>query len=153
MLDAESFSDASVAEPQHVLILYASETGDAQDVAERVARAFRQHRRRAVTLSMDAYNVNDLPHEPLLVLITSTHGRGEPPPAMRGLWSKLIREGLPDEVLEGGSELQLALTIRRPLHCLRARRLVVRALLLCREDARTEDGEPGSTVSCRARMG
>ncbi|EJT49287.1 NADPH-ferrihemoprotein reductase [Trichosporon asahii var. asahii CBS 2479] len=86
--------------PDHVLILYASETGDAQDVAERVARAFRQRHRRALLLSMDAYNVADLPHEQLLVLITSTHGRGDPPPAMRGLWSKLIRKGLPDDIFE-----------------------------------------------------
>lgn len=98
-LPSPPYSDSS--EPQHVLILYASETGDAQDVAERVARAFRARHRRAVTMSMDAYDVADLPHEPLLILITSTHGRGEPPPAMRGLWSKLIREGLPDDILEG----------------------------------------------------
>lgn len=91
----------SDSEPQHVVVLYASETGDAQDVAERVARAFRAHHRTAVTLSMDVYNMADLPHEPLLILITSTHGRGEPPPAMRELWHKLIRKGLPDEVLEG----------------------------------------------------
>lgn len=90
-------------QPSHVLILYASETGDAQDVAERVARAFRQRHRRAVTTSMDAYNVADLPHEPLLVLITSTHGRGDPPPTMRALWSKLIRKGLPDDIFEGES--------------------------------------------------
>jgi sulfite reductase alpha subunit-like flavoprotein len=91
-------------EPQHVLILYASETGDAQDVAERVARAFRCHHRRAITMSMDAYDIADLPHEPLLILVTSTHGRGEPPPAMRGLWSKLIRAGLPNHILEGKFE-------------------------------------------------
>ncbi|CAK9784196.1 riboflavin synthase domain-like protein [Cutaneotrichosporon oleaginosum] len=91
---------SDTGEPQHVLILYASETGDAQDVAERVARAFRAHHRRAITMSMDAYDIADLPHEPLLILITSTHGRGEPPPAMRGLWSKLIRAGLPSHILE-----------------------------------------------------
>lgn len=93
--------------PDHVLILYASETGDAQDVAERVARAFRQRHRRALLLSMDAYNVADLPHEPLLVLITSTHGRGDPPPSMRGLWSKLIRKGLPADIFEGEWSAQL----------------------------------------------
>lgn len=87
--------------PDYVLILYASETGDAQDVAERVARAFRQRHRRALLQSMDTYNIVDLPHEQLLVLITSTHGRGDPPPAMRGLWSKLIRKGLPNDIFEG----------------------------------------------------
>lgn len=88
-------------EPQHVLILYASETGNAQDLAERTARAFRAAHRRAVCLSMDDYDVADLPHEPLIILITSTHGRGDPPQAMRGLWGKLIRKGLPDDILDG----------------------------------------------------
>lgn len=92
---------ASAIDPQHVLILYASETGNAQDIAERVGRAFRAAHRKAVVLSMDAYDIADLPHEALLVLVTSTHGRGDPPPAMRELWGKLIRQGLPHDILEG----------------------------------------------------
>jgi flavorubredoxin len=92
-------------EAQHVLILYASETGNAQDMAERVARAIRAAHRKAVTLSMDDYDVVDLPHEPLIIFITSTHGRGDPPPAMRGLWHKLIRKGLPEDILEGAFAL------------------------------------------------
>ncbi|WOO77724.1 NADPH-dependent diflavin oxidoreductase 1 [Vanrija pseudolonga] len=86
--------------PQHVVILYASETGNAQDVAERTARAFRAQHREAVLLSMAEYDIADLPHEALLILITSTHGRGDPPPAMRGLWEKMIRAGLPGDILE-----------------------------------------------------
>lgn len=89
-------------DPRYVLVLYASETGNAQDMAERVARAFRAAHRRAITLSMDEYDVADLPHEPLIVFITSTHGRGDPPPAMRTLWHRLIRKGLPHDILEGG---------------------------------------------------
>lgn len=125
--------------PDHVLILYASETGDAQDVAERVARAFRQRYRRALLLSMDAYNVADLPHEQLLVLITSTHGRGDPPPAMRGLWSKLIRKGLPDDIFEGepfSFELSGKVAdVRCALLALWTRRLELRTFLLRWKDA------------------
>jgi len=44
---------------------------------------------------------SDLPHVPLLILITSTHGRGHPPPAMIPLWTALLRSGLPDHILEG----------------------------------------------------
>lgn len=43
----------------------------------------------------------DLPHIPLVILITSTHGRGEAPPAMLPLWKALLRQGLPDDILEG----------------------------------------------------
>lgn len=43
---------------------------------------------------------SELPHTPLLILITSTHGRGQPPPAMLPIWSALLRSGLPPDILE-----------------------------------------------------
>lgn len=148
--------------PNHVLVLYASETGNAQDLAERVARAFRASHRQAVTLSMDAYDVNDLPHESLMIFITSTHGRGDPPPAMRGLWEKLIRKGLPEDILEGESstcgrmgdgrwqpipapwQKPGSADTRCTLYDLRTWRHIVRAILLCGQDACAEIGQPGS---------
>jgi len=42
----------------------------------------------------------DLPDIPLLILITSTHGRGDPPPAMLPLWTALLRTSLPPDILE-----------------------------------------------------
>lgn len=42
-----------------------------------------------------------LPDTPLLILITSTHGRGDPPPAMSPLWTALLRTSLPPDILEG----------------------------------------------------
>lgn len=41
----------------HLLILYASETGNAQDTAERVGREVRRRGRRCVVQSMDRYDV------------------------------------------------------------------------------------------------
>lgn len=43
----------------------------------------------------------ELPHVPLVVLITSTHGRGDPPPTMLPLWTALLRKSLPPDILEG----------------------------------------------------
>lgn len=43
--------------PDHVVILYASETGNAQDTAERVGREFRRLGRRCVVMSMDKFDV------------------------------------------------------------------------------------------------
>jgi sulfite reductase alpha subunit-like flavoprotein len=40
-----------------VVILYASETGNAQDTAERVGREFRRVNRRCTVLSMDMFDV------------------------------------------------------------------------------------------------
>nr|XP_019008983.1 NADPH-ferrihemoprotein reductase [Kwoniella pini CBS 10737]OCF47764.1 NADPH-ferrihemoprotein reductase [Kwoniella pini CBS 10737] len=82
------------------LILYASETGNAQDVAERVARSFRSKGRKVTCQSMDTYPIQSLIHVPLLILITSTHGRGDPPPTMMNLWKALLRANLPKDILE-----------------------------------------------------
>ena len=41
-----------------------------------------------------------LPDTPLLIFITSTHGRGDPPPAMLPLWTALLRSSLPEDILE-----------------------------------------------------
>ncbi|WRT65231.1 NADPH-dependent diflavin oxidoreductase 1 [Kwoniella shivajii] len=82
------------------LILYASETGNAQDTAERVARSFRAQGRKVTCQSMDTFPISSLIHVPLLILITSTHGRGDPPPAMLPLWNALLRSNLPEDILE-----------------------------------------------------
>lgn len=42
---------------EKVVILYASETGNAQDTAERVGREFRRVGRRCTVLSMDMFDV------------------------------------------------------------------------------------------------
>jgi hypothetical protein len=47
----------------------------------------------------------ELPHVPLLILVTSTHGRGDPPPAMQGLWQAMLRANLPKDILEGTAPL------------------------------------------------
>lgn len=82
------------------MILYASETGNAQDTAERVARAFRANSRAVTCLPMDEFPISALPHTYLLILITSTHGRGDPPPAMLPLWTAMLRSSLPEDILE-----------------------------------------------------
>ncbi|WWC87379.1 NADPH-dependent diflavin oxidoreductase 1 [Kwoniella dendrophila CBS 6074] len=82
------------------LILYASETGNAQDVAERVSRSFRRQGRKVTCESMDKFQISNLIHVDLLILITSTHGRGEPPPKMLNLWKALLRKNLPNNILE-----------------------------------------------------
>ncbi|GHJ86425.1 hypothetical protein NliqN6_2827 [Naganishia liquefaciens] len=86
--------------PSRILILYASETGNAQDIAERTGREVRRRGGRCTVQSMVEFDIQELPHTPLLILINSTHGRGQPPPDMVSLWSALLRSGLPSDILE-----------------------------------------------------
>lgn len=115
-------SDEEGLSPEKVLVLFASETGNAQDTADRVGREIRRRGGRCTVQSMEDFDIVctgvdstvspsrsdrvvllqlELPHVPLLILITSTHGRGHPPPAMLPLWTALLRSGLPDHILEG----------------------------------------------------
>ncbi|OCF33987.1 NADPH-ferrihemoprotein reductase [Kwoniella heveanensis BCC8398] len=82
------------------VILYASETGNAQDTAERVARAFRSLGRKVTCQPMNLFPLSSLPHTDIVILITSTHGRGDPPPTMVPLWTALLRSSLPEDILE-----------------------------------------------------
>ncbi|KAJ9101001.1 hypothetical protein QFC20_005285 [Naganishia adeliensis] len=86
--------------PSRILVLYASETGNAQDIAERTGREIRRKGGRCLVQSMVEFDIQELPHTPLLILINSTHGRGQPPPDMVALWAALLRSGLPSDILE-----------------------------------------------------
>jgi sulfite reductase alpha subunit-like flavoprotein len=52
--NSESEDDYST---DHVVVLYASETGNAEDTAERVGREFRRLGRRCMIMSMDMFDV------------------------------------------------------------------------------------------------
>uniref|UniRef100_A0A914WPS0 NADPH-dependent diflavin oxidoreductase 1 n=1 Tax=Plectus sambesii TaxID=2011161 RepID=A0A914WPS0_9BILA len=78
-----------------LVILFGSETGNAQDVAECLWRDCRRRHFACRLLSMDDYNVTDLPDEQLIILIASTTGQGEEPSNMRSFWRFLLRRSLP----------------------------------------------------------
>eukprot|EP00884_Botryococcus_braunii_P004440 jgi/Botrbrau1/13998/Bobra.150_1s0009.1 len=78
-----------------LLILYASQTGNAQDVAERVSREAKARHFVARIFPMDTFNVACLPEEPFVVFIASTTGQGDPPNNMLHFWRFLLRKSLP----------------------------------------------------------
>ena len=86
-----------------LLILYASQTGNAQDVAERVEREARRRHYRPRLLPADAYlpHVSQLPTEAAIVFVVSTAGQGEPPDNVAQLWKFLRRKSLAPGSLAG----------------------------------------------------
>ncbi|CAM6079491.1 unnamed protein product [Sphagnum tenellum] len=68
-----------------LVILYATQTGNAQDVAERMGREARRHHLQPLVVSMHAYNPSSLPGEHYVLFVVSTTGQGDPPDSMRGL--------------------------------------------------------------------
>lgn len=83
------------------LILYATETGNALDAAERIAReALRRHIRTSIH-SVDSYTPQSLIDEPIVVFVLSTTGSGEEPRSMKTLWrSHLLRSDLPADLFD-----------------------------------------------------
>ncbi|KAG8996376.1 NAPDH-dependent diflavin reductase [Tulasnella sp. JGI-2019a] len=90
---------------RNILILYASETGTAQDVAERIGRECIELRLHCRVLSMDIYPLDLLIDEPLVLFVCSTTGNGAEPKSMSRLWQTLLRSDLPEDLLD---EMQFA---------------------------------------------
>lgn len=78
-----------------LLVLYGSQTGYAQDAAERVGRAALRRGLSPEVAAMDEYDPRRLPGESLAVFVASTTGQGEAPDNMRRFWRFLRRKDIP----------------------------------------------------------
>ncbi|CAO2171358.1 unnamed protein product [Urochloa humidicola] len=97
---AEAVSAASSR--GRLLVLYASQTGNAMDAAERIGREAERGGCPAVdVLSMDSFDPTRLPSERFVVFVVSTTGQGDPPDSMKGFWRHLLRKDLGAQWLEG----------------------------------------------------
>ncbi|VAH57146.1 unnamed protein product [Triticum turgidum subsp. durum] len=96
--------------PQHpppasggrLLVLYASQTGHAEEAAGRVGREAERGGCPAVhVLSMDSFDPSRLPGERSVIFVVSTAGQGEPPDSMKGFWRYLLKKNLDAPWLQG----------------------------------------------------
>uniref|UniRef100_A0AAY5L430 NADPH-dependent diflavin oxidoreductase 1 n=1 Tax=Esox lucius TaxID=8010 RepID=A0AAY5L430_ESOLU len=78
-----------------LLILYGSQTGTAQDTAERIGRQAQRRRMQVRVEALDIYNVANLISETLVVFVCSTTGQGDPPDNMKNFWRFVFRKSLP----------------------------------------------------------
>lgn len=76
-------------------ILYGSETGNAQDVSERIWREAKRYNFNGPIQSLDEYNIEELIQEKYVVFVCSTTGQGEEPDNMKRFWKFLLRKNLP----------------------------------------------------------
>ncbi|KAI7853564.1 hypothetical protein BDC45DRAFT_510561 [Circinella umbellata] len=82
-----------------LLVLFGSETGCAEDVAERIGRQARRRRFRTRVIAMDDYDKNKLIEEKLVIFVCSTTGQGDEPYNMKKFWRFLLRKSLPRDIL------------------------------------------------------
>ncbi|XP_024237369.1 NADPH-dependent diflavin oxidoreductase 1 [Oncorhynchus tshawytscha] len=78
-----------------LLILYGSQTGTAQDTAERIGRQAQRRGMQVKAEALDSYNVANLISESLVVFVCSTTGQGDPPDNMKNFWRFVFRKSLP----------------------------------------------------------
>ncbi|XP_054612691.1 NADPH-dependent diflavin oxidoreductase 1 [Dunckerocampus dactyliophorus] len=78
-----------------LLILYGSQTGTAQDTAQRILRQALRRQLQVRALPLDDYNVANLISESLVVFVCSTTGQGDPPDNMKNFWRFLFKKTLP----------------------------------------------------------
>lgn len=86
------------------MVLYGSETGTAQSLAERVVREARRLHLGTRLSSMDDFcpAIRDLADRyRLVVFVCSTTGQGDQPENMRRFWKFLLRKNLPTDCLIG----------------------------------------------------
>lgn len=90
-----------MGEKPRLLILYASQTGNAQDAAERIGREAERRCCQALVVSMEDFDVRCLPNEALVIFVVSTTGQGDPPDSMKAFWKFLLMRSLGQLWLEG----------------------------------------------------
>lgn len=84
---------------RHLTILYGSQTGCAQDMAEKIYRESKQWHFTGPVQSLDAYDVQRLVEERFVVFVCSTQGQGNEPDNMLAFWRFLLRKSLPPNSL------------------------------------------------------
>ena len=81
-----------------VKILYATETGNARDVAEKIGRECSRNETSSVSVaSIDTYDVKRLPTETrdIVLFVCSTMGQGDSPKSFEKFWKFLLKKNLP----------------------------------------------------------
>ncbi|XP_053380905.1 NADPH-dependent diflavin oxidoreductase 1-like isoform X2 [Mercenaria mercenaria] len=84
---------------RRLLILFGSQTGTAQDVAEKLSREARRRHFLTKVVALDSYDIADLITEKLVVFVCSTTGQGDPPDNMTTFWRFIMRRNLPQDSL------------------------------------------------------
>lgn len=84
-----------------ITILYGSQTGTAQDLAEQIYRESKLYHFHGPVQSMDSYDVTNLINEIFVIFVVATTGQGDEPDNMKAFWRFLLRRNLPKDSLSG----------------------------------------------------
>ncbi|KAN0008900.1 hypothetical protein ACTFIU_010182 [Dictyostelium citrinum] len=80
-------------------IIYATESGTSQEVAEKLSRDLVSYEIKPRLVDVANYNKLELPMEKIVIFVLSTTGHGEVPDPMKPLWNFLLIKSLPSNSL------------------------------------------------------
>ncbi|MCJ1286506.1 NAPDH-dependent diflavin reductase [Xylographa opegraphella] len=95
----DSMGEGYVAERRRALVLYGSETGNAQDIADEMGRMTERLRFLTKVVHLDAVEPSILLDYSVILISISTAGQGDLPNNARRFWSMLLRKKLPQTYL------------------------------------------------------
>ncbi|CAK9187991.1 unnamed protein product [Ilex paraguariensis] len=87
-------------EQPKLLILYASQTGNAMDAAERLGREAERRGCSVTVLSVDQFDAGLLPPLKIVIFVVSTTGQGDSPDSMKVFWRFLLQRNLSQQWLK-----------------------------------------------------
>ncbi|KAI0014472.1 riboflavin synthase domain-like protein [Xylariaceae sp. FL0662B] len=93
-----NLEDARLAN-RRLLVLYGSETGNSQDLAEELERLAERLYFKTWVFEMNDVELNTLLQYPLVIFVISTTGQGEVPKNAVRFWKSLLRKRLPPDCL------------------------------------------------------
>ena len=86
---------------ENLIILYGSQSGNAQDLAERIWRKAKSLRLNTHLRSFDHFDLSKLEScRARLICVCSTTGQGDVPDYMSGFWRRIMRKSLPGDCLK-----------------------------------------------------
>ena len=85
---------------ESTLILYASDTGNAEDVAYSLYNVLLYNNIKNLTIQdVEDYNITSLSNKQNIIFVISTAGEGEVPPTMKSFWNCFLKRNLPTSYL------------------------------------------------------
>ncbi|RPA79691.1 riboflavin synthase domain-like protein [Ascobolus immersus RN42] len=88
-------------QPRPITILYGSETGTSEDLANELGRMLERCRFQPTVLPMNALDASTLPEHKTVVFVVSTAGQGDLPANALVFWKYLLRKNLLKDWLSG----------------------------------------------------
>ncbi|KIY67544.1 riboflavin synthase domain-like protein [Cylindrobasidium torrendii FP15055 ss-10] len=82
------------------LILFATESGNAQEAADYLSRQLKRISLPCRSQNVESYSPDELIHETVVIFLVSTTGSGVEPRAMTPLWNMLLRSDLPADLFD-----------------------------------------------------